>query len=629
MPSYPDPFEVDLSDGSHGAITLLGEAQSYNEDGTINYGPLDLVYLSDTAPLPRPIPSPFLTAAQPSRTEIDATWTPTTPPTGTPPVTSWVLQRRSSTDGGTTFGAWAAVTGSPFAATTFGKNDTGLSTGTPEVVFQYRAAGVNADVAGDLSNAQWSNVVAKQWQGTPVAPPTAPTNFAHGTLFATHTGTTWQMSSDPTVVAIRIDRNGSTLFFGGIDRAATSFELTGLTPGTTYTNVNVKRANYAADGVTLQWSPASNSLTFTTPVVDPQAFTMLMGVSDSPNSHGGTDVWDGWRIYTRSAMLARANQTGSLRPKFILYSVDGPPLGSSSNVGVSTMTYQAILNYCKSELDNFYYVGGATSQVHSARWGEKLVWLNGNENSDKGILSLPHTAAGIANFVTSQRALYDAVHYVDSVTGSRRFPDASAGSNPTQRHEFDGLVADWLHPSARYHDIVVWSEYPPGRTSTDTDPTFNWPSFTESDRTNLRLGFMIRCNYRTFQAQAQARLDTGDPAFNIDIGTGEIGIAVAGPSNGSDSTLRPYYAVHALAGGAYKLAKQYGQRHLYCCWWDNSTATGPDNILSDDAGASPSTRVVWQDWMAYDHQFGGTHPASWAGNPKPSTTWAKTTGSVV
>lgn len=356
-----------------------------------------------------------------------------------------------------------------------------------------------------------------------------------------------------------------------------------------------------------------------TPILPSQ---MLMGCSDSSNDHGGTEEWDAWRVYTRSAMLARANATGVLRPLRLEYSPSGPPLGSSGSA-VTTMTYQAIFDYVLGELNNFYYTTD-TGQVHTARWGIKLDFLNGNEGSDKGILSCasnappnPHTPTQISNFVTSQHAIWDACHYIDPTTSQRRFPDASAGSNPTQNHELNGWVEDWLHPSAQYHDVVAFNMYPPGRGSnlaTSTDPTYNWPSFVQADRTDLQDGFLIRCFYRVYQAMLQARTDTGNANLLIAIACGEVGIG----DDPDDSTTRPYYAVHGLAGGMQTLAIQYGLPMPVACWWDNQSASdSPQNILTDEpAGTNPHTAFSWREWPTLNHLYGGTHPASWAGNPK-------------
>lgn len=564
-----------------------------------------------------PPPPPSITGSMPTRTSSSIAWA-IDPSFSGAPVTSWDVQRRQ--DGG----AWATVSGSPFAAATTTLSQTGLATATPEILWEYQVRGINGDGTGD-----WSSAFGLQWQTTVQNGPTAPTNTSWGEVTDTTAIITWDASTDSAVIDQRIT-NGTVVLASGIGASVRQFTVTGLTVNTAYTNIQVSRRNLSG----FSTKSAAISITPRARVLSP-----IMGCSASDNDHGGTEDWDAWRVYTRSAMLSLANRTGTTRPVALAYSVDGPPLGSNGNVGVSTMTYTAVYDYVKSELDNFYY--GGTGQTHSARWGIKLYWLNGNENSDKGsnTLALPHTAAGIANFVTSQRALYDAVHLIDATTGNRRYPDARAGSDPTQNHELSGIVADWLHPSARYHDFVVWSMYPAGRGAGlddphSTDPRYDWPSFKESDRTSRQPGFLIRCFYRTAQAQAQARIDRNDPTFELEIGCGEVGIA----SDPSDHTTRPYYATHAIWGGIMKLAQQYDISLGPVLWWDNMTSTrAPHNILSDeppnsDHGgdntktANPSTREAWQNAPTYNKQFGGTVPTQWTGNPK--ATWDQTGQSI-
>lgn len=334
----------------------------------------------------------------------------------------------------------------------------------------------------------------------------------------------------------------------------------------------------------------------------PSAQNMLMCVSDGPNDHGGTNDWDAFRVYRESPMLAIANRTGDLRPKALAYSESGP------NLGGTNPNYTTVYNHVLSKLNTFYYTN-ATGQTQSARWGIKLYWSNGNENYDKGALAVPHTAAGINAFVTSQRALYEAVHFVDPTTGQRRFPDAYAGSNPIHEAEKEGILAEYLNPSAPYHDFIMWSMYPVGRKVTAEDPTFNWPTFTESQRETAE-GFMIRAFYRTKQTEAVA----GHP---IMIAVGEVGIG----NDPDDGTTRPYYAAHGLAHSFVRLANQYNLAIPFACWWDEQLTgvDAPQNILSDEQpGLSPTTREAWQNWTQYDHLKAGTHPTSWTGNPKPA-----------
>lgn len=359
----------------------------------------------------------------------------------------------------------------------------------------------------------------------------------------------------------------------------------------------------------------------TTEPPPPVETTMLMGCSTSPNNHGGTEVWDGWRTYRRDDLFTYSNRTGNQRPKFMAFSEAG------ANLGGANPTYNSVYSHVRGELDAFFYTG-AGSSTRSARWGIKLYWSNGNENADKGALE-PHNRSGFgtannaAGFVESQRALYDAVHYIDPLTNQRRYPDAFAGSNPTHYAEQKDIVREWLHPSAQYHDFVMWSMYPPGREQTAADPTYSYPSFSEANRTNVALGYMIRCFYRTKAAQTVARTDTGNSNFQLQISCGETGIG----DDPDDPTTRPYFAVHGLAHGMMTLSAQYQLPMPFACWWDQELSGGPQNILTDEpTGLQVSTRQAWQNPLQYNHLQGGTHPSTWANNPKSA--W-KTTGPVI
>lgn len=389
---------------------------------------------------------------------------------------------------------------------------------------------------------------------------------------------------------------GTYLQFKGQAAApATSVEAEAGTKSASVASVSDTNAS---SGAALQFKQVTST---------PSNRDMLMCVSDGPNDHGGTEDWDAWRVYREGPMLTIANRTGNLRPKALAYSEQGP------NLGGTNPNYNTIYDHVLAKLNAFYYTS-ATGQTQSSRWGIKLFWSNGNENYDKGALAVPHTTAGINAFVTSQKALYDAVHYIDPTTDQRRFPDAYAGSNPIHEAEKEGILAEYLNPSAQYHDFIMWSMYPVGRKQTAADPTFNWPTFNESQRDNPE-GFLIRTFYRTKQVQAQA----GHPVM---IAVGELGIG----NDPGDGTTRPYYAVHGLAHSLVRLADQYSLTIPFACWWDEQLtgADAPQNILSDEqAGLNPTTREAWQNWKQYDHLTGGTHPSSWAGNPKAA--W-KTSG---
>jgi hypothetical protein len=573
--------------------------------------------------------APALSSSMPSRTSVQLTAIPADN-SGRPPITAWEVERRRSLDNGATWDAWAPLNASPLAPGTLTITDGSLAVGTPEIKREYRWRGVNGDGVG-----AWSNVRTEQWQTVVVQPPTAATNLSTGAATSSSQVLSWTADNDTTVTEQWI-MFGNTLH-ETIGPAVRTYTVGGLAADTSTTNVSIIRNNATNN---LQ-SPKSNTVTITTLPEDSSEVAFMIGCSDSPNAHGGTENWEGWRVYTPSARDAKADRTTN-KPTFLAYSEDGP------NLGGSNPNYTTVYNHVLAELNDFYYTS-ATGQTHTNRWDVQLFWSNGNENSDKGCLaaSVGTEAVRSARYLISQSALYDAVHYIDPSTGKRRFPNAFAGSDPTHEHEFNGIVEFWLHDSAHKHDFVMWSMYPPGRQNTPADPTYNWPSTNLNDRTNRQLGFFARCFYRTQQARAaaRARADTPDD-FNIIIGIGETGIG----DNPDDSTTRPYYAVHGLCGRFQALCDSTGLIPGFICWWDqqkdataNEPGPHPQNILStgtakitvgggevavlgEPANTNPSTRQVLQNWRAYHHSYGGTHPSSWAGNPKSSWT---TTGTVV
>lgn len=364
----------------------------------------------------------------------------------------------------------------------------------------------------------------------------------------------------------------------------------------------------------------------TTPAVS----NIKPGISTQQN-FGGITGWKGYRVYSQSRLnnftLMTGAGAGQTVPEFMAYSKQGAPFSGS---------YASIFASVTADLNTFYYTGGAGSQTHSSRWDIDLYWSNGNEMYDKGMLA-NQTPANIALFVESQRALYDACHQIDGTTGQRRFPRAKAGSNPVHSvaTQTGNLVKPWLIPSARYHDFVMWSTYPPGRQGNgaggipnETDPTFNWPSYDAADRYDNQLGYLYRTFAETSEARAQARIDTNNPSFEIEWCVGETGIA----SDPDDLTTRPYFFVFGVFGAAATLSAQFNLPAAFICYWDNwlGGASDPHTMLSDEgtagdherAGGSgtpnPSTAVACRDWTSYHPSFGGTKPGSWSANPKAS-----------
>lgn len=166
--------------------------------------------------------------------------------TGRPPITDYRVYRKN--DGGSE--TLVGNTGSP-SILTF--TDSPLPTNTPEITFTYVIRALNADGVGLASselNLQWNSVV--------VSPPNIATNLQRSTLTSSSVALTWNFPVDATVTKQAI-YNNNTLLVDNIDKAAKAFTWTGLVPGTTYSQINIRRFNSV--GV----SAASNYLAFTVP----------------------------------------------------------------------------------------------------------------------------------------------------------------------------------------------------------------------------------------------------------------------------------------------------------------------------------------------------------------------------
>jgi hypothetical protein len=381
---------------------------------------------------------------------------------------------------------------------------------------------------------------------------------------------------------------------------------------------------------------AVGTITLTTllsgnPNVPTGTSTILIGCSDSPNDHGGTENWDGWRDYTKNARDQRLAKTGAQAVKYIAYS-EGP---TPFTTGVAA-TRQHVID----DLNAVYYIGGATSQTRNLQnWGKKIFWSNGNEMDDKGLLGPDGRAPGsvsnanLTAFQNSQQGLWEGCNFVDPTTGQRRFPDAYASVDPTQNHELDGIVEDWTSFGnvAMYIDHMFWSGYAQGRQfGNGSQPRWDWPSplNTPSVRADAQQGNLMRCFFRTNEVRLRKRALLG-PSADITIGIGEYGY----PSDPTDNTARPYFIVYGAIGEVARLGVQFNMKVEHFTYWDNAKAGAqPHNILTDEPPNSdhggtgttnPTTTFALKNWKTLDYrQPGGAKHANWAANPKAS--WNQT-----
>jgi hypothetical protein len=579
--------------------------------------------------------APDLAATQLSQSTAILTWAEVLFPG--PPITSWEVQRQDSADDGVSFSSWAPISGSPFNSTVLTKTDT-LTTGSPQIVFNYRARAINADGPGE-----WSIIFGIQWQGTVLNPPNRPTGLIISEIQSTSVRLSW---TEPAGTATdEADQygiyQGNTLLLGNINPSLLTYVWSGLTENTLYSNINVRRHNSAG------WSSGSNWVDFTTTQGGGTfTFNPLIGCSNSTNTHGGTDDWDAWRVYgfdsgTDGGALSIANRTGATHPK-VLCVTDS---GISSSRGALYSNYQDAFDNWSAWLEEFYYTTGTATQI-ATRQDVELHIANGNEYAaDIG------SASELTGFVQGCRGIYDATRLThNQVTGSggngRRYPLASSWVDPTHDQEGRSLgssstipftIEESLYPAVPYLDGVGWSMYPPGRADTEASPTLDWPSFdydlprnsalTNNERN--RRGYLSRCFRRTYEAQQPATNPNITSFHKLKISTWETGTGDFPLSQ----SIRPYFAVHGMLASMGVMAKHYNLEMAVMLWWDNQTdSAAPQNILTDEPtpGAGQiSTRVALQNWKTYNHFEGDSHPADWPTDP-PNTwpnrdnTWKNT-----
>lgn len=317
----------------------------------------------------------------------------------------------------------------------------------------------------------------------------------------------------------------------------------------------------------------------TPPPPPPPVSTMLMGVSNSPNTHGGFAKWDVVRVYQFGQAVGVFNE---FSPKVIALT------DSNTNLQGGATSATALKNF----LETFYYGTGSDTRKNC-----EIHFANGNEYGDK--------VNNQVAFADTVKRMYDVIH--TTVGGVRRYPKAKMGLDPTHYQEKSGLIAKSITAEvAPYLDFLAWSMYPPGRESTSADPTFTKPG-TDPAVTG---GFLERCFQRTLAVQTLAK-------HPVEIACWEIGIG----DDPDDKDHRPYYLAHSLISWCEKRAKALKLQMPVFIWWDAEVAGGnSQNILADEpTTTSPSTAKVLRDWRTFIPEYGGTKPANWPTGPKP--TW--------
>jgi hypothetical protein len=229
-----------------------GSGSPIYEDATVSGVP-DTFDANDYLPI-----APTIAVTQTARTSADITITPS--PLNPPPRGPLLTYRVFRSDNGGTFSLVAEITADNDAPVVY--TNSSLPTATPEITFQWKVVPTNGDGIGPSSN-----TVTAQWSGTaPTQQPTAPTALTVSNIGQTGAHLTWAETTDATVTkhGLFLGATATTPLVDNISASAKAYDLANIDPGTTYTNLVVRRYNGVASSAPSGWSPASNPVTFKT-----------------------------------------------------------------------------------------------------------------------------------------------------------------------------------------------------------------------------------------------------------------------------------------------------------------------------------------------------------------------------
>lgn len=412
--------------GGGEVIPLFLEGE-YNADGTVEA--LTVGDVPEPVDISLPLAPTITDAVMDTQTSATINWVAPNN-VGRPPITAYNIYRED--DGG------AAVLIDTVDDLVLTYQDTGMPTDSPEIIFGFTVAAVNADGEGLVSNKvllQWDAVVTPQ-------PPQAPFGLNYGSVTQTGATLTWSFVPDATVTKQGLFRNG-VLFRDNLDPNAITYNLTGLTASTAYNNMTMRRWN--SEG----WSSFSNPVSFSTLgsgaiTQDPVLGQSVPLPSAAPPYR--TQI-PAIRVYDTSVLISRFNDYS---PRVIGFTDDQ---AQSNNGTGENLNY---VDTVENVLINFYEGSGS-----SAREDCELHIANGNEidrDWQSGSLS--------SQFIAVYEGLRDVVH--QTTGGVRRFPNASVWVDLTANNIRQYGAGPRFKPIARYLDGFAASFYPAGRTISTT-----------------------------------------------------------------------------------------------------------------------------------------------------------------
>lgn len=334
------------------------------------------------------------------------------------------------------------------------------------VAHSFFVRGESVDGLGELSNA-----LSLTFGGTSVVAPTAPTLFTRHNLTLTQIDFTWAESADSRVDEHAITENGVRVVTG-IDATALSYTRINQASGSRHTNVGVQRHIPDVGAPNGGWSPISNVITYTHPVVQ-VVHDVVMGSTTNDEWAAGKvsryPLMDACRTYAFGEVLGDLNLTNA---RVLAVS----PNGGGENVG-NVRTATGVVNALANNLEEFYYNTNGTPRTgnRSPTTGTEYHFALDNE-TDRG--SAP-TTIYINNHRDCRAVIWDTLN----TDGSRRYPLASLWIDLTQNNIRTNGSATTFKPVARYLDGFGCSMYSPGRQghTADNQATDNivWSSYAQ------------------------------------------------------------------------------------------------------------------------------------------------------
>lgn len=367
-----------------------------------------------------------------SRTTLTVSWIPAAASIG-PATIEWDVQMRSSTDEGASWSAYTDLVASPFDHDILSADLTGLPVATPEIHFQFRVRGVNADGPGD-----WSTEFEVFWGGTVVNPPKNPKTLTITNVTSTSARLNWVAATDAATDGATKQGiwSGNTNLNIDIDVNAITYLWGSLASGTPFANINIRRFN--AGG----WSGATNWVDFTTlgaprvTVDDP-----VMGQSTPNGVPAYRTQLDAVRVYDFPDVLDRYD---TYSPRVLAVT------------GGASKTATSLPGDLEDNLIEFYEGVGS-----AARQSCEYHWAIGNEADKDGA---GYTTGTLPQaYINNYAACWDVIMQTKA-GGGRRFPNATQWVDMTGNNLRTAGSGPRFKPIARYLHGFANSCYPAGRT---------------------------------------------------------------------------------------------------------------------------------------------------------------------